>query len=90
MILEMKKFGKILNSRSDGREAILRARQIINGSQNFNKIVVDFSEVEIMSPSFADEFMNGLKKQYENKEIKIEGIEKNPVIKDTLKKLRLL
>jgi len=86
----MKKFGKILNSRSSGREAVLRARQIINGSQGFDQIILDFSEVEIMSPSFADEFISGIRGAYSGKKIKIEGIKGNIVIKDTLEKLKLL
>lgn len=90
MILEMKKFGKILNSRSNAREAVLRARQIINGSQNIDKIILDFGEVKILTPSFADEFIKRTKKLYPQKEVLIQGIEENPVIKDTLETLNLL
>jgi hypothetical protein len=86
MILELKKFGKILNSRSSGREAVLRARQIINGNKDVQEnLFLDFSEVDIVTPSFADELINGLTKEYPNKTIKLQGTEKNPVIKEVLK-----
>jgi hypothetical protein len=90
MILEMKKFGVILNSRSAGREAVLRVKQIINGFKDVDEIVLDFNEVEILTPSFADEFIKGVKNQYPAKEVKIINTEKNPVIKDTLKQLNLI
>jgi len=90
MRLEIKKFGKILNSRSAGKEAVLRVKQIVNGYKDINEIVLDFNGVEIMSPSFADEFVNGIKREYEDREIKIENAESNPVISDVLSRLDLL
>lgn len=87
MILEMKKFGNVLNSRPAGREAVLRAKQIINGSSNPEGVAMDFSGVEILTPSFADEFIKGLKEMYKDKTIKIQGYENNLVIKETLKAL---
>ena len=86
MTLELKKFGRILNSRSFGREAILRVHQIVNGEKDTAEdLVLDFSEVEIVTPSFADEFVNGLKKLYPRKEIKIVGTKGNPVLEDVLR-----
>ncbi len=90
MTLEMKKFGKILNGRPAGKEAVLRVKQIINGFKDVDEIVLDFNEVEILTPSFADEFIKGIKNQYPVKEVKIINTEKNPVIKDTLKQLNLI
>lgn len=87
MILQMVKFGNILNSRPAGREAVLRAKQIVNGSNNPEGIVLDFSGVEVLTPSFADEFVKGLKEIYQDKKIAFEGIANNPVIKDTLRAL---
>lgn len=84
MVLQMIKFGKILNSRPAGREAVLRVKQIINGSNDDKDIVLDFSSVELLTPSFADEFISGLKDLYKNKTVKLQGFENNPVIKDTL------
>lgn len=84
----MIKFGNILNSRPAGREAVLRAKQIINGSEDSEGIVLDFSGVEVLTPSFADEFITGLKELYQNKTITFQGFdESKPVIKDTLSAL---
>lgn len=90
MTLQMIKFGNILNSRPTGREAVLRARQIINGSNESEGIVLDFSGVEVLTPSFADEFVKGLKEIYPDKKIIFEGITDNFVINDTLKALGLI
>lgn len=90
MILQMVKFGNILNSRPAGREAVLRAKQIINGSNDPEDIVLDFSGVEVLTPSFADEFVKGLKEIYQDKKIVFEGITNNPVIKDTLTALKFI
>lgn len=83
MILELKKFGKILNSRSSGREAVLRVRQIVNGEKDtVEDLILDFSDVDIVTPSFADEFLIGLRESYPQKNIKIAGTENNRVLKD--------
>ena len=37
--------------------------------------MLDFSEVQVLTPSFADEFINGLKELYQNKKITF-----NPVL----------
>lgn len=87
-IIQMKKFGKILNSRPAAKEAVLRVKQIVNGSKE--GIILDFSDVEILTPSFADEFVRGLKEMYMDKKIEFQGIEKNEVIKDTLKAVKAL
>ncbi len=85
MILELKKFGKILNSRSSAREAILRVRQIVNGEKDTaDDLVLDFTEVDVVTPSFADEFIAGLKMQYPNKKVTTQGTEGNPVLNDVL------
>lgn len=88
MILEMKKFGNILNSRPAGREAVLRVKQIVNGSKE--DIILDFAEVEILTPSYADEFVTGIKKLYPDKKITIKGFVDNQVIKETLTALNFL
>lgn len=87
-IIQMKKFGKILNSRPAAKEAVLRVKQILNGSRE--DIALDFSDVEILTPSFADEFVRGLKEMYKDKKIEFQGIEQNELIKDTLKAVKAL
>ena len=90
MLLEMKKFGNILNSRPTGMEAVLRAKQIINGSDVSEPIILDFVGVEVLTPSFADEFVSGIKKNYQNRKIIIQGYTKNLVLKETLSALHLI
>ena len=90
MVLQMIKFGNILNSRPSGREAVLRAKQIINGSNNPEGIVLDFTGVEVLTPSFADEFVRGLKEIYSDKNITYKDANSNPVTKDTLTAIGLI
>ena len=73
MTVQMIKFGKLLNGRPAGKEAALRIVQIINGSAGQEDIVLDFSEVEILTPSFADEVMHALADKYGAKRIKTEN-----------------
>jgi len=86
MKIEMQKFGIILNSRPSGREAFLRAVQIINGSSDSEEIILDFYGVEILTPSFADEFLYLLRDKYKNRMIKLENIEA-ATVKETLKSI---
>jgi STAS-like domain of unknown function (DUF4325) len=91
MRFEMKKFGIILNSRPAGQEAVLRVKQIANGIGN-NELVFDFSGVEVLTPSFADEFFSGLRESFKDKNIviKAEGYAGNTVIEDVLKQFSLI
>jgi len=83
MTLQMIKFGNVLNSRPAGREAVLRAKQILNGFTD-SEVQLDFSSVEVLTPSFADEFIKGLKNEYTDKKVTYMEFEKNVVIKETL------
>lgn len=84
MRIEMKKFGTLLNSRPAGSEAASRLFQIINGT-NDNKIVIDFDGVEILTPSFADEFLTQIEERYSTaKTIKIINTN-TKIVKETLK-----
>ena len=83
MTLQMIKFGNVLNSRPAGREAVLRAKQILNGFTD-SEVQLDFSSVEVLTPSFADEFIKGLKAEYKDKKVTLMDFEKNVVIKETL------
>ncbi|NCU42283.1 MAG: DUF4325 domain-containing protein [Candidatus Moranbacteria bacterium] len=82
-IVEMKKFGVLLNGRPEAKEAVARVRQMINGSRE--NICVDFSGIEILTPSFADEFLRGLSEVYPEKIIEYSGLEENAPVQDTLK-----
>jgi hypothetical protein len=91
MRFEMKKFGLILNSRPAGREAVLRVRQIANGIKN-DKIEFDFSGVDVLTPSFADEFFNGIHAAYDGNGVTIGvvGYSENSVVEDVLKQSKLI
>jgi hypothetical protein len=89
MILEMKKFGNILNSRPSAGEAVLRVKQIINGNAD-EEIILDYNGVEVLTPSFADELINGIKKLYPSKQLKYSGYENNDMVKDVLEKLGIV
>ncbi len=65
MKLELKRFGTILSSRPAGREAWLSAQAYVLPAKGIKeKIEVDFSGVDVLSPSWADEFITQLKKDY--------------------------
>lgn len=86
MKIEMQKFGIILNSRPAGREAFLRVVQIINGSSESEEIILDFLGVEVLTPSFADEFLHLLRDKYKDRVIKLENTE-SATVKETLKSI---
>lgn len=73
MRVTMSKFGVLLNSRPAGREAALRLFQIVNGSGKKEDVVLDFSGVEVLTPSFADEFLHKVKEKYGTDKVKIEN-----------------
>lgn len=65
MILELKRFGDFLSSRPSAREAWLVTRAyILNGVKPKETIEVDFSGVKVLTPSWADEFIFSLMKEY--------------------------
>lgn len=86
MKIEMQKFGIILNSRPAGREAFLRVVQIINGSSKSEEIILDFLGVEVLTPSFADEFLHLLRDKYKSRVIKLENTD-SATVKETLKSI---
>ena len=60
MRLELKKFGTVLTSRPSGKEAYLAAKAYTLPKDVTEKIEVDFSGVEVLTPSWADEFITPL------------------------------
>lgn len=59
MIIEIKRFGKILSSRTEGREAalLLLANEL---KVRPNSVELDFDEILVMTPSWLGEFVNTL------------------------------
>jgi hypothetical protein len=83
MRIEMKKFGDLLISRPAGREAFLAASAYLIPTSFSGEIELDFEGVKVLAPSWADEFISGLKSQYSNP-IKILP-SKNPSVIESLK-----
>ena len=67
MKLELKKFGTTLSSRPAAREAWLVTRAyLLNDKKPDEKIEVDFEGVQVLTPSWADEFISALNQEYPN------------------------
>ncbi len=64
MKIEVKKFGEILTSRSEGREAYLVSLAYLKPTQKDETIELDFEGVKVLTPSWADEFISGLRSEY--------------------------
>lgn len=81
MRIEVKRFGKVLNSRSMGKEAFAAIRPILD--PNADKVEIDFSDIISLTPSWADEFFSALKNFYGEEKIKYLPTN-NPSVKETL------
>ncbi len=67
MTFDVSKFGDVLVSRPAGRDAFLMAKAyIFNNIDASDSLSLDFSKVKVLTPSWADEFITGLKKSYSN------------------------
>lgn len=68
MVVDMSSFGEMLMSRPAGREAIMGASAYIFDSvKSEETISLDFKNVKMLAPSWADEFITGLKTKLNNK-----------------------
>ncbi|HBW74060.1 MAG: hypothetical protein UX10_C0016G0017 [Candidatus Magasanikbacteria bacterium GW2011_GWA2_45_39] len=82
MRIEIKKFGTILSSRPAGKEAWLAAKAYIVPDIKEENVEVDFNGVQVLAPSWADEFLTPLQKMF-GKKIKYLPCD-NPTVKTTL------
>lgn len=64
MKIEIRKFGTILISRQLGREALAAFLPNLAELPDTEKIEVDFSGVEVFSPSWGDEFLTPLHQRF--------------------------
>ena len=84
MVLIINNFGDILMSRPAGREAFLMAKAYVFREVKENdEIILDFNGIKVLAPSWADEFIFGIKKEYSNRVQYINT--ENPSVKATLK-----
>ena len=84
MVIQISNFGDILMSRPAGREAFLMAKAyIFKETKKNDDIVLDFDKVKVLAPSWADEFITGIKTEYSTS---IQYINtENPSVKASLK-----
>ena len=87
MVIQLKKFGLVLNSRPSGKEAYMAYGPTLSQWDRDESIIVDFDGVEVLSPSWADEFLSPLFEKYgENVKFKNQS---NASVQATLKVLKL-
>lgn len=82
MIIQLKKFGTTLVSRPSGKEALLAFEPMLNQISENEEVIIDFEGVMVLTPSWADEFLTPLNKQFHER-IKLHNID-NSSIKATL------
>jgi hypothetical protein len=67
MEIKVSNFGDILMSRPAGREAFLMAKAYIFKELKANEtVILDFDGIKVLAPSWADEFVCGIKREYGN------------------------
>lgn len=71
MRIDVSKFGTMLLSRPAGREAFLSARAYTVPKENIEPIELDFSQVRVLTPSWADEFVSGFREAFGVSKIEI-------------------
>lgn len=71
MKIELKKFGNILMSRPEGREAYLIIKESFLKTVENEKIVLDFSGVDVVAPSWLDEVLTPIKETYGKDQVTI-------------------
>jgi|SRR3989344_2230495 len=84
MKIELKKFGNILISRQAGREALAALQSSLKPMSPDENVEVDFEGVITFSPSWGDEFLSPLKKQFGDKFV-LTNIANNPSVIESLK-----
>ena len=67
MVININNFGDILLSRPAGRDAFLMAKAyVFKEIKNNDDIILDFGKIKVLTPSWADEFITGIKAEYTN------------------------
>ena len=67
MIIQLKKFGTTLVSRPSGKEAWLAFQPVLNEFSENEEIVVDFTDIAVLTPSWADEFLTPLRSRFHDR-----------------------
>lgn len=67
MNIPIQNFGEVLMSRPAGKEAFAFAKAYVFDALTENEnITLDFDGVKVMTPSWLDEFLQGIKNNYKN------------------------
>ena len=80
MIIAMSTIGIVLDSRPAGREALLAIRPRL---QNEQDLILDFTGVKVLTPSFADEFVTSLIRE-EGHTVRLIHTQDNITVRKTL------
>ncbi len=83
MLIDMRKLGSKLDSRPSGREAFMAMQPTIRAIKNGETLTLDFSGIELLTPSFADEFVTPLVESY-GKRVELKNTEANASVRETL------
>jgi hypothetical protein len=84
MNIKINNFGENLLNRPAGREAFLMAKAyIFKNVTPSEEIILDFDKIKVMTPSWLDEFITGIKSEFNN-ELKYINTE-NPSVSASLK-----
>lgn len=81
MMIEMSKFGTVLNSRPAGREAFLAIRPILHAD---SELTIDFSGIQVLTPSFADAFITPLSEHMAGQRMRLTHTQENITVQKTL------
>lgn len=85
MIISLEKFGTMLISRPTGKEAFLILQPMLEELKKEDEIEIDFQNVEVLTPSWADEFITPLVEEYKDRITFLNT--KNPSVVATLETL---
>lgn len=88
MKIELKKFGTTLISRQNGREAFAALQTQLAALGENENLELDFEGVITFSPSWGDEFLSPLLKEYGKKLILLNT--SNPSVRTTLELLETI
>ncbi len=83
MIIKLNKFGTMLVSRPAGKEAYLAFAPTLRECKENEDIGVDFEGVEVLTPSWADEFLTPLFNLFKNR-VNLKNTT-NPSVTESLK-----
>lgn len=87
MVIKLNKFGTTLVSRPSGKEAYLAFQPTLRECKQDEAVEVDFQGVEVLTPSWADEFLSPLFNSYKDR-VSLKNAN-NPSIVESLKILGL-